>query len=144
VKKPAKHMGFYVSRGCPLYTLCELTPRARCAAVPQLGADGLVSRKRGRPSSRRFPVVPASHRDPDQRALFERRTNAGIRLVAMQFCHAESTFENMSITKRYLLEYGKPAAFHSGKHVVLRVNKTGATRRVAYPTQYNSGEAGSL
>jgi Helix-turn-helix domain len=26
-----------------------------CAAVAQDGADGLVSRKRGRPSSRRFP-----------------------------------------------------------------------------------------
>ena len=41
----------------------------------------------------------------------------------MHFCHAESTFEYMNVTKRYLLEYGKPVAFYSDKHAVFRVNK---------------------
>ena len=49
-------------------------------------------------------------------------------LLAMQFCQAESTFEYMALTKRYLLEYGKPVAFYSDKHSVFRVNKPGATR----------------
>jgi hypothetical protein len=41
-----------------------------CAAVAQQGADGLVSRKRGRPSSRRCPgSVPMSHLYSDQRPL---------------------------------------------------------------------------
>ena len=48
-------------------------------------------------------------------------------LVGMHFCHAESTFEYMNVTKRYLLEYGKPVAFYSDKHTVFRVNKAGAT-----------------
>ena len=49
-------------------------------------------------------------------------------LVAMHFCHAESTFEYMNVTKRYLIEYGKPVAFYSDKHAVFRVNKAGGTR----------------
>jgi hypothetical protein len=49
-------------------------------------------------------------------------------LVGMHFCHAESTFEYMNVTKRYLLEYGKPVAFYSDKHAVFRVNKAGGTR----------------
>jgi hypothetical protein len=44
------------------------------------------------------------------------------------FCEAESTFEYMKITQRYLLEYGKPVALYSDKHAVFRVNKAGATR----------------
>lgn len=178
-----------------------------CAAVVQQGADGLVSRKRGRPSSRRFPdpfrraivtLISAHYSDfgPTlaSEKLFERHKiqvsnetvrklmiEAGIwqtraqrrpkiqqprqrrpcfgeliqidgsdhrwfedrakpcvllvfiddatgRLGAMHFCHAESTFEYMNVTKRYLLEYGKPVAFYSDKHAVFRVNKAGATR----------------
>jgi hypothetical protein len=49
-------------------------------------------------------------------------------LVAMRFCESESTFEYMELTKRYLLEYGKPVAFYSDKHAVFRINKVGATR----------------
>jgi hypothetical protein len=49
-------------------------------------------------------------------------------LVGMQFCEAESTFEYMKLTQRYLLEYGKPVAFYSDKHAVFRVNKAGVTR----------------
>jgi hypothetical protein len=49
-------------------------------------------------------------------------------LVGMHFCEAESTFEYMKITQRYLLEYGKPVALYSDKHAVFRVNKAGATR----------------
>jgi hypothetical protein len=46
----------------------------------------------------------------------------------MHFCHAESTFEYMNVTRRYLLEYGKSLAFYSDKHAVFRVNKAGGTR----------------
>jgi hypothetical protein len=49
-------------------------------------------------------------------------------LVGMHFCHAESTFEYMNVTRRYLLEYGKSLAFYSDKHAVFRVNKAGGTR----------------
>jgi hypothetical protein len=49
-------------------------------------------------------------------------------LVGMHFCEAESTFEYMKVTQRYLLEYGKPVALYSDKHAVFRVNKAGATR----------------
>jgi len=49
-------------------------------------------------------------------------------LVGMHFCHAESTFEYMNVTRRYLLEYGKPVAFYSDKHAVFRVNMAGGTR----------------
>ena len=48
-------------------------------------------------------------------------------LVGMRFCESESTFEYMEVTKRYLLEYGKPVALYSDKHSVFRVNKVGAT-----------------
>jgi len=177
-----------------------------CAAVARDGADGLVSRKRGRPSSRRFPdkfrrailtLITAHYSDfgptlaaeklverhgitvsnetvrklmieagiwttraqrrpkiqqprlrrpcfgeliqidgSDHR-WFEGRAPACVllvfiddatgQLVGMHFCHAESTFEYMNVTKRYLLEYGKPVAFYSDKHTVFRVNKAGAT-----------------
>ena len=33
-----------------------------------------------------------------------------------------------NVTKRYLIEYGKPVAFYSDKHAVFRVNKAGGTR----------------
>jgi Helix-turn-helix domain len=178
-----------------------------CVAVAQQGADGLVSRKRGRPSSRRFPdqfrraivtLISAHYSDfgPTlaSEKLLERHKikvsnetvrklmiQAGIwqtraqrkpkvqqprlrrpcfgeliqidgsdhrwfedrakpcvllvfiddatgQLVGMHFCHAESTFEYMNVTKRYLLEYGKPVAFYSDKHAVFRVNKAGRTR----------------
>jgi Helix-turn-helix domain len=178
-----------------------------CAAVAQQGADGLVSRKRGRPSSRRFPdqfrraivtLISAHYSDfgPTlaSEKLLERHNievsnetvrklmiDAGIwqtraqrkptvqqprlrrpcfgeliqidgsdhrwfedrakpcvllvfiddatgQLVGMHFCHAESTFEYMNVTRRYLLEYGKPVAFYSDKHAVFRVNKAGGTR----------------
>jgi hypothetical protein len=178
-----------------------------CVAVAQQGADGLVSRKRGRPSSRRFPdqfrraivtLISAHYSDfgPTlaSEKLLERHKikvsnetvrklmiQAGIwqtraqrkpkvqqprlrrpcfgeliqidgsdhrwfedrakpcvllvfiddatgQLVGMHFCHAESTFEYMNVTKRYLLEYGKPVAFYSDKHAVFRVNKAGGTR----------------
>jgi len=72
-----------------------------CAPVVQQGADGLISTKRGRPSSRRFPD---------------------------SLRHAESTLEYMHVTERYLLEYGKPVAFYSDKHAVFRVNKAVGTR----------------
>ena len=178
-----------------------------CVAVAQQGADGLVSRKRGRPSSRRFPdqfrraivtLISAHYSDfgPTlaSEKLLERHkikvSNETVRklmiqagiwqtraqrkpkvqqprlrrpcfgeliqidgsdhrwfedrakpcaslvfiddatglLVGMHFCHAESTFEYMNVTKRYLLEYGKPVAFYSDKHAVFRVNKAGGTR----------------
>ena len=178
-----------------------------CAAVRRDGADGLVSRKRGRPSSRRFPEAytraiitlitahyadfgptlaceklrerhgievsnetvrklmiqaglwrtraqrkpkvqqPRPRRpcfgeliqiDGSDHRWFEKRAPACVllvfiddatgRLVAMRFCQAESTFEYMQITKRYLLEYGKPVAFYSDKHSVFRINKPSATR----------------
>jgi len=178
-----------------------------CVAVAQQGADGLVCRKRGRPSSRRFPdqfrraivtLISAHYSDfgPTlaSEKLLERHKikvsnetvrklmiQAGIwqtraqrkpkvqqprlrrpcfgeliqidgsdhrwfedrakpcvllvfiddatgQLVGMHFCHAESTFEYMNVTKRYLLEYGKPVAFYSDKHAVFRVNKAGGTR----------------
>jgi hypothetical protein len=187
--------------------LCVRQVQRLCAAVSEDGADGLVSRKRGRPSSRRFPesfrrtivtLITAHYSDfgPTlaSEKLLERhditvstetvRTlmiGAGIwqtraqrrpkvqqprlrrpcfgeliqidgsdhrwfedrakpcvllvfiddatgQLVAMHFCHAESTFEYMNVTKRYLLEYGKPVAFYSDKHAVFRVNKAGGTR----------------
>jgi hypothetical protein len=177
-----------------------------CAAVAQDGADGLISRKRGRPSSRRFPesfrrsivtLISAHYSDfgptlacekllerhgiavsnetvrklmmeagiwrtraqrkpkvqqPRLRRpcfgeliqidgcehrWFEGRAPACVllvfiddatgQLVGMRFCEAESTFEYMEITKRYVLEYGKPVAFYSDKHAVFRVNKAGAT-----------------
>jgi hypothetical protein len=178
-----------------------------CAAVATEGADGLISRKRGRPSSRRFsdefrravltlitahysdfgptlasekllerhgiqvsnetirklmigagiwqtraqrrPKVqqPRLRRpcfgeliqiDGSEHRWFENRAKPCVllvfiddatgQLVATHFCHAESTFEYMNATKRYLLEYGKPVAFYSDKHAVFRVNKAGATR----------------
>jgi len=178
-----------------------------CVAVAQQGADDLVSRKRGRPSSRRLPdqfrraivtLISAHYSDfgPTlaSEKLLERHKikvsnetvrklmiQAGIwqtraqrkpkvqqprlrrpcfgeliqidgsdhrwfedrakpcvllvfiddatgQLVGMHFCHAESTFEYMNVTKRYLLEYGKPVAFYSDKHAVFRVNKAGSTR----------------
>jgi hypothetical protein len=178
-----------------------------CAAVVRDGADGLISRKRGRPSSRRFPesfrrsvvtLISAHYSDfgptlacekllerhgiaisnetvrklmieagiwrtraqrkpkvqqprlrrpcfgeliqidgSDHR-WFEGRAPACVllvfiddatgQLVGMHFCEAESTFEYMRITQRYLLEYGKPVALYSDKHAVFRVNKAGATR----------------
>jgi hypothetical protein len=178
-----------------------------CVAMAQQGADGLVSRKRGRLSSRRFPdqfrrailtLISAHYSDfgptlasekllerhgievsnetvrklmieagtwqtraqrkpkvqqprlrrpcfgeliqidgSDHRWLEDRAKpcvllvfidDATGQLVAMHFCHAESTFEYMNVTKRYLLEYGKPVAFYSDKHAVFRVNKAGGTR----------------
>ena len=178
-----------------------------CAAVARDGADGLISRKRGRPSSRRFseslrrsivtlisahyadfgptlacekllerhgisvsdetvrklmieagiwrtraqrrPKVqqPRLRRpcfgeliqiDGSEHRWFEGRAAACVllvfiddatgQLVGMQFCEAESTFEYMKLTQRYLLEYGKPVALYSDKHAVFRVNKAGATR----------------
>jgi hypothetical protein len=54
--------------------------------------------------------------------------NATGQLVAKHFCNAESTFEYMNVTKRYLLDDGKPVAFYSDKHAVFRVNKAVATR----------------
>ena len=177
-----------------------------CAAVRRDGADGLVSRKRGRPSAKRFPerftraIVtlitehysdfgptlaaeklherhditvsnetvrklmiqaglwrtraqrrpkvqqPRPRRpcfgeliqiDGSEHRWFEGRApmcvllvfvdDATGQLVAMRFCESESTFEYMELTKRYLLEYGKPVAFYSDKHAVFRVNKVGAT-----------------
>jgi hypothetical protein len=178
-----------------------------CAALARDGADGLISRKRGRPSSRRFseslrrsivtlisthyadfgptlacekllerhdisvsnetvrklmieagiwrtraqrkPKVqqPRLRRpcfgeliqiDGSEHRWFEDRAPACVllvfiddatgQLVGMHFCEAESTFECMKITQRYLLEYGKPVALYSDKHAVFRVNKSGATR----------------
>jgi transposase len=177
-----------------------------CAAVRRDGADGLVSRKRGRPSSHRFPerltrtIVtlisehyadfgptlaseklaerhgiavsnetvrklmiqaglwktraqrrpkiqqPRLRRpcfgeliqiDGSRHRWFESRASMCVllvfiddatgQLVGMRFCESESTFEYMEVTKRYLLEYGKPVAFYSDKHSVFRVNKVGAT-----------------
>ena len=177
-----------------------------CAAVARDGADGLVSRKRGRPSAKRFPdefrrVIitlitehysdfgptlaseklaerhgisvsnetirklmieaglwrtraqrkpkvqqPRPRRpcfgeliqvDGSEHRWFEERApmcvllvfvdDATGQLVGMRFCDSESTFEYMQVTKRYLLEYGKPVAFYSDKHAVFRVNKAGAT-----------------
>jgi hypothetical protein len=178
-----------------------------CAAVARDGADGLISRKRGRASSRRFPeslrrsivtLISAHYADfgptlacekllerhdisisnesvrklmieaglwrtraqrqpkiqqprlrrpcfgeliqidGSEHRWFEGRApecvllvfidDATGQLVGMQFCEAESTFEYMKLTQRYLLEYGKPVAFYSDKHAVFRVNKAGATR----------------
>ena len=198
-----------------------------CVAVAQQGADGLVSRKRGRPSSRRFPdqfrrailtLISAHYSDfgPTlaSEKLLERHgievsnetvrklmIEAGIwqtraqckpkvqqprprrpcfgeliqidgsdhrwfedrakpcvllvfiddatgQLVAMHFCHAKSTFEHMNVTKRYLLEYGKPVAFYSDKHAVFRVNKAGGTRPPLITTRIVSSsrlsESGSM
>ena len=177
-----------------------------CAVVRREGADGLVSRKRGRPSSRRFPDafkrrvislisehysdfgptlameklverhgiaisdeavrklmietglwVPHAQRKPkiqqprprrpcfgeliqvdgSEHRWFEARApmcvllvfidDATGQLVGMRFCESESRFEYMQLTKRYLLEYGKPVAFYSDKHSVFRINKAGAT-----------------
>jgi transposase len=178
-----------------------------CAAVRRDGADGLVSRKRGRISSRRFPqsltraIVtlvsehyadfgptlacekleqrhgisvsaetvrklmiqaglwrtraqrkpkiqqPRPRRpcfgeliqiDGSDHRWFEDRAPSCVllvfvddatgQLVGMRFCESESTFEYMDLTKRYLLQYGKPVALYSDKHAVFRVNNPSATR----------------
>ena len=49
--------------------------------------------------------------------------DATSKIVELRFCDAESTFDYMHSTKRYLARYGKPVAFYSDKHSVFRVNK---------------------
>lgn len=49
--------------------------------------------------------------------------DATSRIVELRFCPAESTFDYMQSTKRYLATYGKPVALYSDKHSVFRVNK---------------------
>jgi len=49
--------------------------------------------------------------------------DATSRIVELRFCAAESTFDYMHSTRRYLERYGKPVAFYSDKHSVFRVNK---------------------
>jgi transposase len=45
------------------------------------------------------------------------------RLMELQFCRSESTFDYFCCTRRYLLNYGKPVAFYSDKASIFRVNK---------------------
>ena len=44
-------------------------------------------------------------------------------LKELQFVESETTFDYMKSTRRYLEEYGKPVAFYSDKHSILRVLK---------------------
>ena len=59
--------------------LCVRQVQRLCAAVSEDGADGLVSRKRGRPSSRRFAENFRRTSHLDHSPLFGFRANVGVR-----------------------------------------------------------------
>src|SRR6476646_4560124 len=52
--------------------------------------------------------------------------DATSRLMHLQFVESESTFDYFAATRAYLERYGKPVAFYSDKHGVIRVNRKDA------------------
>ena len=47
-------------------------------------------------------------------------------IVEAEFVEAETTWDYMELTQRYILRHGRPQAFYSDKHSIFRVNKPDA------------------
>lgn len=100
----------------------------------QIWSDRRASRQRAyQPRYRRDCFGELIQIDGSEHAWFEDRApkccllvfidDATSRLVELRFCAAESTFDYMHSTKRYLARFGKPVAFYSDRHCVFRINK---------------------
>jgi len=47
-------------------------------------------------------------------------------IMEAEFVEAETTWNYMELTQRYILKHGRPLAFYSDKHSIFRINKTDA------------------
>jgi transposase len=51
------------------------------------------------------------------------------KLMELQFVEAETTWGYMNLTRRYLLNHGRPLAFYSDKHSIFRINRKETERK---------------
>ncbi len=102
------------------------------------GTEGLLSRKRGKPSNRRTPadvlenamaLVSVHYADFGPTLACERCCllvfidDATGELMALRFVDAETTLGYMALLEEHVLAHGLPAAIYSDRHSIFQVNR---------------------